>query len=66
MMEVTTIPIYEYKCPVCLELYSETRGMLEKEKKTQCDNCQVDYIRVFSAPQVTFNGSGFYANDKKK
>lgn len=66
MMEVMTIPIYEYKCPVCQAEYSETRGILEDVKKTQCDNCKVDYIRVFSIAAVTFNGSGFYATDKKK
>lgn len=60
------IPTYEYKCPLCKADYSEIRGILEQEKKTQCDNCKVDYIRVFSAPRVTFNGSGFYANDKGK
>lgn len=60
------MPIYDYRCPVCQSQYSETRGILEKEKKTKCENCDVDYIRVFSTPAITFNGAGFYATDKKK
>lgn len=59
------MPVYEYQCPVCQEDYVETRGILEKEKKTQCENCRVDYVRIFNTPAVTFNGSGFYATDKK-
>ena len=60
------MPVYEYKCPLCQARYTESRGMMEQEVKKQCDNCKVDYIRVFSTPTVTFNGSGFYATDKKK
>jgi putative FmdB family regulatory protein len=60
------IPTYEYKCPLCKQDYSEVRGILEQEKKKQCDNCNVDYIRVFGTPAVTFSGSGFYATDKGK
>jgi len=60
------VPTYEYKCPRCELKYSETRGILEKEKQTKCSDCDVDYIRVFSTPTVTFNGSGFYATDKNK
>lgn len=59
------MPKYDYKCPLCQAEHSEIRGMLEKEQKAQCDNCKVDYVRVFGVGAVTFNGSGFYANDKK-
>ena len=59
------MPSYDYKCPVCQTDYTEIRGILEKEKKTQCEDCRVDYVRIFSTPAVTFNGTGFYATDKK-
>jgi len=39
--------------------------MNDAQIKTQCDNCKVDLIRVFGVAAVTFNGEGFYANDKK-
>jgi len=59
------MPRYDYKCPLCQVDYTETRGIMEVEKKKQCDNCKVDYIRVFNVPVVTFNGSGFHITDKK-
>lgn len=60
------MPVYEYKCPLCQVRYTETRGITEQEIKKQCENCKVEYVRLFSTPTVTFNGSGFYATDKKK
>ena len=63
--EVSTIPTYEYKCPKCNDEYMETRGITENQQKTQCENCKVDYIRLFGAPVVSFSGSGFYSTDKK-
>jgi len=59
------MPVYEYKCPLCQATYTESRGITADEVIKQCENCKVDYIRVFNTPVVTFNGSGFYANDKK-
>jgi putative FmdB family regulatory protein len=59
------MPAYEYKCPSCQQKHTETRGINEQEKIKQCENCKVDYVRVFAVPVVTFNGSGFHINDKK-
>lgn len=59
------MPVYEYKCPLCQSTYNESRGINEDQQKKQCENCKVDYIRIFSTPVVTFNGSGFHINDKK-
>lgn len=59
------MPKYDYKCPTCQAEYVEIRGMNEAQKKLQCENCKVDLIRVFGISAVTFNGTGFYANDKK-
>lgn len=60
------MPTYEYKCPLCHQAYTEVRGIMEEQKLIKCDNCKVDLIRQFGTPTVTFNGSGFYATDKKK
>lgn len=59
------MPIYDYKCPLCQAQHSETHGMNESPKQTKCDNCKVDLIKVFGLAAVTFNGDGFYTNDKK-
>ena len=59
------MPKYDYRCPLCQITHSEVRGINEQEKIKKCENCKVDYIRVFAVPVVTFNGSGFHINDKK-
>jgi predicted nucleic acid-binding Zn ribbon protein len=40
--------------------------MMELQQKKECDKCPSLLVRVYNAPTVTFNGSGFYATDKKK
>lgn len=59
------MPNYECKCPLCQAVHNEVRSIKEQEVIKKCDNCKVDYIRVFAVPVVTFNGSGFHINDKK-
>lgn len=51
---------------MCKLEHSEIRGIKEQEVIKKCENCKVDYIRVFAVPVVTFNGSGFHINDKKE
>lgn len=59
------MPVYEYKCEPCDTRYIESRGITEEQKLVNCPTCDTILKRVFNAPVVTFNGSGFYANDKK-
>ncbi len=59
------MPLYEYKCPLCQSKHTESHGMNEKPKLTQCENCKVDLIKVLGFGAVTFNGDGFYSTDKK-
>ena len=58
-------PVYEYVCQLCDINYEETRGITEKATLVECIECGELLKRVFSTPTVTFNGSGFYATDKK-
>jgi putative FmdB family regulatory protein len=63
---VMKIPTYEYICQLCDVTYEETRGISENSKMIECIECGELLKRVFSTPTITFNGSGFYATDKKE
>lgn len=60
------MPKYEYKCTKCDARFVEERSMSAEQELTHCPDCDTLLLRVYSAPVVTFNGSGFYATDKKK
>jgi predicted nucleic acid-binding Zn ribbon protein len=55
------VATYEYLCPFGNEMVTVTRGMTEEEVIPKCENCDTDMKRVFVAPPVKFNGSGFYS-----
>ncbi len=59
------MPIYSYKCNKCLKVYSETRGMYEESKMSDCTDCKVPVIRLYEVRGISFKGDGFYSNDKK-
>ena len=54
------MPTYSYKCENGHD-YEETRGMTEKPRRSICaeEGCDGRLIRVFGAPSITFNGTGF-------
>jgi putative FmdB family regulatory protein len=54
------MPTYEYKCDNGHK-YVEIRAITEDSTVTTCKkpNCSLDLKRVFSAPPVTFKGTGF-------
>jgi putative FmdB family regulatory protein len=64
-MEVMKMPVYEYYCKECDSIFTEKRGMTEK---TQYGFCPIDKSPLFRKydVSVSFNGDGFYTNDKKK
>jgi putative FmdB family regulatory protein len=56
------MPTYDYKCDTNPEhKLTEIRGITETSTKTTCaeDGCDGKLLRVFSAPPITFKGSGF-------
>ncbi len=57
------MPTYSYKCENGHE-YEETRGMSEEPKRLTCaeEGCGTKLVRVFTAPTITFNGTGFNAS----
>lgn len=52
------MPTYEY---VCLKdhKYQEVRGINEEQQRDDCPECGEKLKRIFSAPPITFNGTGF-------
>jgi predicted nucleic acid-binding Zn ribbon protein len=52
---------YEYKCEIDSSTITISRGMTEQEIVPYCDSCNEPMVRVYSAPPVKFNGSGFYS-----
>jgi putative FmdB family regulatory protein len=56
--------IYAYKCTDCNVTVDITRGISEPESAYECSDCGSVLFRVFQAPEVKFNGSGFYSTDK--
>ena len=52
---------YEYKCEADGSTQTIQRGMTEDEIIPYCDTCNNEMTRVYSAPPVKFNGSGFYS-----
>ena len=52
---------YKYECPGDGELVMVTRGMTEPEGEYFCETCGAQMRRVFNAPPVKFNGTGFYS-----
>jgi putative FmdB family regulatory protein len=58
------VPKYDYKCNVCSVTIEFERGMGEDREPTCCSNTMT---RAWTtAPNVMFNGSGFYSTDNRK
>jgi predicted nucleic acid-binding Zn ribbon protein len=52
---------YEYKCDADNSTITITRGMTEDEIVPYCDTCNEPMSRLYSAPPVKFNTTGFYS-----
>ena len=52
---------YEYMCDSDSEKVTIVRGMTGNEIIPYCDVCNEPMRRVYSAPPVKFNGTGFYS-----
>lgn len=55
------VATYEYVCPFGNEMISVERSMTEEEVVPVCNNCNTEMKRVYYAPPVKFNGTGFYS-----
>lgn len=61
------MPTYEYRCNTCKMQVVEHRRITENRKDNHCpvSNCTGELLQVYNSIGVSFNGSGFYSNDKK-
>ena len=59
------MPTYEYKCRECGHEFEIVQSFTDNALK-KCPSCKKMQLRkVFSAPGVTFKGSGFYKTDSR-
>ena len=58
------MPKYEYACKSCGERL-EVMQSFSDAPLTECPACGGPLRKVFSAPAITFKGSGFYRTDNR-
>jgi putative FmdB family regulatory protein len=50
--------LYDYRCPKCEDIVSVSHPM-DKSPVVACESCSEVRVKVFSAPAVTFKGTGW-------
>jgi putative FmdB family regulatory protein len=56
------MPIYEYQCNHCSEVF-EIFHKIDEDCKVACPKCLGATKKLISAPNFILKGSGFYVND---
>jgi putative FmdB family regulatory protein len=56
------MPIYEYECDGCNEIF-EIFHKIDEDCKVACPKCLGPARKLISAPNFVLKGSGFYVND---
>jgi len=56
------MPTYEYRCRDCGHSFDIVQKMRD-DQLTHCPECGGELRKVFTAPAISFKGSGFYATD---
>jgi putative FmdB family regulatory protein len=56
------MPIYEYQCNRCSEVF-EIFHKIDEDCKVVCPTCLGPAKKFISAPDFVLKGSGFYVND---
>ena len=59
------MPIYEYLCAKCSNLYEKREGF-DAPAKQKCPKCRGKAQRVIQVAPIVFKGSGFYKTDSRK
>jgi len=53
------MPTYKYQCEPCESTLTRVASVSEESKAPKCAKCGNDMSRIFSAPSLTFKGSGW-------
>ncbi len=56
------MPIYEYQCNQCKEVFEILHG-IDEDGKISCPKCLGAARKLISASNFVLKGSGFYVND---
>jgi putative FmdB family regulatory protein len=59
------MPTYEYACRACEHRFDIVQKMSD-DPLVICPECGGELRKVFTAPSISFKGSGFYATDHGK
>tara|TARA_B100000614_G_C14444385_1_gene451627 strand:+ start:406 stop:720 length:315 start_codon:yes stop_codon:yes gene_type:complete len=60
------MPTYDYRCDACGNVFEVFQSFSE-DPLSKCpeENCAGEVKKIFSAPGISFKGSGFYKNDSR-
>ena len=60
------MPTYDYRCETCVKTFEVFQSFSE-DPLTECPDksCTGTVKKIFSAPGISFKGSGFYKNDSR-
>ena len=60
------MPTYDYRCETCGKTFEVFQSFSE-DPLTECPDksCTGTVKKIFSAPGISFKGSGFYKNDSR-
>ena len=54
---------YEYECPGCGDVRQIKRKMTDAEETYICTACNNEFRRVWTAPTISFKGTGWGKDD---
>jgi putative FmdB family regulatory protein len=60
------MPSYSYVCQVCGVEFEKHLSINADHQQVQCPNGHSAPQRIYTAPRITFKGSGFYVTDSRK
>ncbi|HKJ28118.1 MAG TPA: FmdB family zinc ribbon protein [Anaerolineales bacterium] len=60
------MPEYSFQCPQCGATFNRQMSISADHSHASCPNCHKNAHRHYTAPGITFKGSGFYVTDSKK
>lgn len=57
------MPIYEYRCKECHQVFEEWVRHAGEEEPCQCPICTGEAVRIMSNTSFVLNGGGWYVTD---